>query len=376
MSYSDAKSSALNWSAKSAKYITAPDGSITGFSFSDGSGSSSAFTITADMFKLIASGQSVASRNPFTVNAVTGEISFNGVVDFTNTNASGTTTIDGSKITTGSVSALQIATGAVTADKISAGAINGYTIEGIIIKGSSIEGSVIKSSWIDYSSTGDLTDWALYTLNNRPTAYDSNFAHNNDGTFVVDINSKIRLAGKARLYSIYTTQSYYSGSNGNGSINIVSDGIYPYDSYTQSNSNRCIHQYPTIINDTSKTIYSGDSSNNGSFTISFYFCNQHFEVFHTNKNNGDNPYYDIMQNIKVNGVIVCNTTDAGFSSNSFTYSNDLPLSLTFTGSSIILNAGQGVVSSGINAIGNLRNFTVTTDRVSGYSVVLPSLLYV
>lgn len=67
------------------------------------SGETSSVTILGDEFKLVATGQNVASRNPFTVNATTGEISFVGVVDFTNTNNSGTTTIDGDHITTGTI---------------------------------------------------------------------------------------------------------------------------------------------------------------------------------------------------------------------------------------------------------------------------------
>lgn len=72
------------------------------------SGATSAVTIRGDQFKLVATGQSVASQNPFTVNATTGKISFNGIVDFTSTNASGTTTIDGGKITTGSITTNQL----------------------------------------------------------------------------------------------------------------------------------------------------------------------------------------------------------------------------------------------------------------------------
>jgi hypothetical protein len=189
MSYSDAKSSALNWSAKSAKYITAPDGSITGFSFSDGSGSSSAFTITADVFKIVASGQSVASRNPFTVNAVTGEISFNGVVDFTNTNASGTTTIDGSKITTNSISAGQIAVDAISSKTIIGGTINGTSISGVIISG-----AIIKASYIDLSSQSYLTNWKFVTdINSIPQQYWSNFALGTDGSPIVDAIGYYRL---------------------------------------------------------------------------------------------------------------------------------------------------------------------------------------
>jgi hypothetical protein len=85
------------------------------------SGSAIAITMQADQFKIVASGQSVDSENPFTVDATSGNISFNGIVDFTSTNALGDTTIDGSKITTGSISSTQIAAGALTVDKMTLG---------------------------------------------------------------------------------------------------------------------------------------------------------------------------------------------------------------------------------------------------------------
>jgi hypothetical protein len=75
------------------------------------SGSTSAITMQADQFKLVAAGQSALSKNPFTVDATSGNIFFNGIVDFTSTNALGNTTIDGSKITTGSITVDSIASG-------------------------------------------------------------------------------------------------------------------------------------------------------------------------------------------------------------------------------------------------------------------------
>ena len=104
--------------AKAKKQLSVDaNGVVTGLILE--SGATSEFTVQADKFKLVASGQRVASRNPFTVDAVSGKIDFVGVVDFTNTNLYGTTTIDGGKITTGSITANQIAAGSITADKIS-----------------------------------------------------------------------------------------------------------------------------------------------------------------------------------------------------------------------------------------------------------------
>jgi hypothetical protein len=91
------------------------------------SGSTSAITMQADQFKLVASGQSAISQNPFTVNATNGEITLNGKVSFNSVtdvpqlgstpqqvidavNGGQTTTINGSKITTGSISSNNLST--------------------------------------------------------------------------------------------------------------------------------------------------------------------------------------------------------------------------------------------------------------------------
>jgi hypothetical protein len=102
---------ALEWSASASKLITAPDGSITGWEFSDGSNQVSDFKIKATNFSI---SDGTTGYTPFSISG--SNINFNGVVDFTNTNTFGTTTIDGSKITTGTITADQIAAGSITAD--------------------------------------------------------------------------------------------------------------------------------------------------------------------------------------------------------------------------------------------------------------------
>jgi len=134
----------------------------------------SEFWIKADNFKMVAASQSAAAQSPFSVNATTGQITFNGVVSFSSVtgtpthtsgllsarpvsavlgstyvatdesnklytytatgwkvggatsnevvadiNAGNTTTINGGKITTGSITASQIAASTITADKLS-----------------------------------------------------------------------------------------------------------------------------------------------------------------------------------------------------------------------------------------------------------------
>lgn len=67
--------------AKASKQLQVDaNGVITGLLLE--SGETAAITMTADQFKLVGSGQTVASRNPFTVDATTGKITFNGSVSF------------------------------------------------------------------------------------------------------------------------------------------------------------------------------------------------------------------------------------------------------------------------------------------------------
>lgn len=109
-------------------------------SLTSGSGLStgqSEFWIKADKFKLMsANGSKKSSYSPFTVDSVTGDINFNGKVTFNNVtnvpqlgstpqevvdavNSGQTTTINGGKITTGSITANQIATESISADRLS-----------------------------------------------------------------------------------------------------------------------------------------------------------------------------------------------------------------------------------------------------------------
>ena len=69
-------------------------------------------------------------------NAVTA--STFGAVEATDIFTTGTTTIDGGKITTGSISATDITTGTMNADRISGGTINGVLIDGVAITGGTI----------------------------------------------------------------------------------------------------------------------------------------------------------------------------------------------------------------------------------------------
>ena len=215
------------------------------------SGSTSSVTIQADQFKLVATGQSVASINPFTVNATTGQITFNGVVDFTSTNTSGTTTIDGAKITTGSISAAQISATAISGKTITGGTITGTVINGSTINGANIIGSIIKASWIDYTSVGILTDWAYFTAASVPADCVANFAHNADGSLSIDSN------GYARLPTVSTPTTKYKSFEASlvifssyvppSSVPALYSELYSYNSFRISSTNRIIKISPVFI---------------------------------------------------------------------------------------------------------------------------------
>ena len=110
------------WVGGSSKLLQGLDGNITGWQFSDGSNLPSSFTINADVFKI---SNAANSHTPFTIDASTGLSTFNGVVDFTNTNVEygypGTTSINGGLLTTDSVVADKINTAGLIVQEISDG---------------------------------------------------------------------------------------------------------------------------------------------------------------------------------------------------------------------------------------------------------------
>lgn len=134
---------AYTWSAEASKLITSPVGAITGWSFGDGTNTSSFFKISADKFSLV---NANGTATPLVVNAADPnnvQMTFNGTVNFTNTNMtpysnsvlaadlanpSGTTVINGGRITTGSITAGQINVGSVQAATVTASYINALNI--------------------------------------------------------------------------------------------------------------------------------------------------------------------------------------------------------------------------------------------------------
>ncbi len=177
------------------------------------------------------------------------------------------TTINGSHIITGTIGADQIAANSIMANMINADAINGKVIKGSIIEGASITGSVIKSSWIDYSSTGHLTNWKYFTNATIPEAYRGNFAFDNYGNIIIDSEGYVRLQGTTELYSATKSAIQYEG----GTLTLVgSDEVYPYDSYTINTARRCISIRPRLVTTSEFMIGEFPSTGNMSFTLGSY----------------------------------------------------------------------------------------------------------
>lgn len=139
----------------------------------------SEFWIDASRLKFTNSNQT-GQVAPFTIDATgaTPNISFNGIVNFTNTNIAngypGTVKINGGLLEANTVTANKINTVGLIAENISANEIVGKTITGGVINGARINGAVIKASYLDLN--GDLEVLTNYIItvamyNANPSLY-------------------------------------------------------------------------------------------------------------------------------------------------------------------------------------------------------------
>lgn len=275
-----------NFTAYVAKFINDGHGNIVGFSFTDSDDAQSVFGINADVFQV---SDATNRYTPFRIED--NNIYFNGKVTFSSifsTDAewqqqvqsaidNNATTIDGNKIITGTIGANQI-----NANAISGKIISGGTITGTSIYGSYIEGAIIKASFIDLTSTQTLTNWQQYTPSNYPSAYANNFAHNNDGTLLVDSLGYVRLMGNTKLRStvLNSNRSKDYGSYSYGSWTM---DFYSYNNYEVNSINRPIISSPkislvgidtnattTIIDVIAGTVYRNNISISGNIQIFNY----------------------------------------------------------------------------------------------------------
>ena len=127
-------------------------------------------------------------------NAVTA--STFGAVEATDIFTTGTTTIDGGKITTGSISATDITTGTLNADRISGGTINGVLIDGVAITGGTLNISTAPSGYgfPTGSSAFEVTSTGVVWVRSGVFGGTGNFASNNAFTAMQVENSSTGVA--------------------------------------------------------------------------------------------------------------------------------------------------------------------------------------
>ena len=289
-----------------------------------------------------------------------------------------TTTIDGGKITTGTIDAQQIA----------ADAINGKNISGSYIYGSYIEGAVIKASFIDLTSTITLTNWQQFTPSTLPAMYTDNFAKNNDGTLVVDSLGYVRLPGNTRVtipgYS--QSESYRGelsyGSNVTKSLSPYSIEYYSYDDYKANTLQRPITDSPTITMTKSGypimlNGYCGVNLYGTSASCEFYINGDHYDL-HTNLGGYSTTGSPVAADYYMykNGALVNRVTRTDY-----TYNFEAIQSYTAIGdiSAIVaINAGgfylaipsqpDSFVCSGYTGGQNTKIFELISATVVGYNI--------
>lgn len=349
----------------------------------------SEFWINAEKFKFTNTAQS-GQVAPFTIDAsgTTPQVTFNGVVDFSNTDMSAydnsnidtsslalkdmsnVTTIDGGKITAGSSISAPIINGGV----VNGTTINGGTINGGIINGVNIIGSVLKSSWIDMSGSGYLTNWQSVTdINTIDAAYRDNFAKNTDGSYVVDSSGYYRLPklDKARIDPYFYQVGSFAEDYTLGSINYSGHNcaLYSYDSYNVSNSNRVLDASSRIQFASSNFVLLGlrggagyNGSSYGHATANIQIGADTYILYGYVKavNQAADPHYYTTRVTKNNIVIfeVVNTLNARTAYYEDTHvSNGISYTIQISGSLIIVTI--------VNAINILSNYTIGANILIG-----------
>lgn len=147
-----------------------------------------------------------------------------------------------------------INTTGLVADTISSSGV----ISGNLIKGAVIEGAVIRNSWIDLSSTGYITNWQAatsspYPIDNTNNPYydwRNNFAKDEDGSWIIDIDGYYRLPGNTGKL-VYNNAGWSVYRDDDAAIPwtaTVGRGlkIPAYDSYKINSADRPISISPNI----------------------------------------------------------------------------------------------------------------------------------
>jgi len=291
-----------------SKLITNPSGGITGWSFADGSGVSSDFRIHATNFKI---SDGTTGYTPFSIAG--SNVKFNGVVDFTSTNTYGATTIDGSKITTGSITAGQIAANTITSSKLTTGIalINGEvkssdfttiggagfrlksnaagtsadpTIYGAYIRGGTLDGTTVSVRDLLIITDGGLPTESIISGLSTISGVASNTITFNFPIYgPSDAANSNRAAGASSKFLFVglpmTILSYSVESSGISGYSLVSYNGYTLLAYSNYPS---LQSYSISVN--------GVSSGNRSSTSSATFAINGLTFVYEYKTLGDNEY--------------------------------------------------------------------------------------
>ena len=272
----------------------------------------SEFWVTADKFKLRAASQTAASQQPFTVDAVTGDITFEGKVTFSsvvggqeaidsnselnndliaqrlgyddyadmiNAALSGNTIINGGYVNTGlinagAISASQINTIGLIAENINSNTIVGNTIQGSdiigvnitgsVIEGARINGAVIKASYLDLD--GELEVLTNYHI--TIAMYNANPSLYTDAVFIAPDN-------EYRIPSISTINYYSTGV----AFSNIYTNIWSYDKGNAGINTKAVKIRPVIQFNDSLEFESPSFSPSNSYSAGLYFGEAHFISF-------------------------------------------------------------------------------------------------
>ena len=261
-----------NWSATVAKFIKDSNGNITGFSFADGTGTTSSFKINATNFKI---SDSTNSYTPFSISG--GNILFNGKVAFTNITGTSdlvstsniqnaitnnVTTIDGGKIVTNQAFVNNLnAVGGVVADTIT-----GNELNGIVINGARINGSVIKTSYLDLD--GELEVLTNYHI--TVAMYNANPSLYTDAVYIsADNEYRIPSMSTVREATTSSTVSYPATFYG---------VLRPYNNANSGNNLKAVKVRPTFNNQIAFTIINSKTSDTWFGSNFSYGIKNHFRL--------------------------------------------------------------------------------------------------
>ena len=231
-SNSDASGGSLAGWSRSTMFVTAPSNAATAqFYVRSVVTSNDPYCFVAYAYAGIASTNQTIPSN-WSEGSSAGVSSGDVVNDI---NAGNTTTINGSKITTGSITAAQINTAGLIAENISADEIISKTFTGGIINGARINGAVIKASYLDLD--GELEVLTNYHI--TVAMYNANPSLYTDAVYISADN-------EYRIPSMSTVRENYSTIDISAGGSIFNSKIRSYNCANAGHNNKCVKIQPSI----------------------------------------------------------------------------------------------------------------------------------